>query len=48
MVHERGERHIVKPEKLIEQTMQAYGQRYEEEYGPISLVPEERVRKVYD
>ncbi len=48
MVHERGVRHIIEPEKLIEQTVQAYGQRYEDEYGPISPVPEHQVRAVYD
>jgi len=48
LVHQRGARHLVEPSKLIEGTRQAYGKRFEDEYGQILPVPESQVRAVDD
>ncbi len=48
VVHERGARHLVDPSKLIAGTKQIYGEDFEQEYGPILAVPEERLKVVRD
>lgn len=48
LVHQRGARHLVEPSRLIEGTRQAFGERFEDEYGPIVPVPEGQVRAVDD
>ncbi|MBI2851361.1 MAG: MBL fold metallo-hydrolase [Chloroflexi bacterium] len=48
IVHQRGASHIINPDKLIEGTRQAYGQKFEADYGPILPVPEKQVRAVAD
>jgi glyoxylase-like metal-dependent hydrolase (beta-lactamase superfamily II) len=48
VVHERGARHLVDPARLIEATRQAFGERFEDDYGPIVPVPEKQVRAVAD
>lgn len=48
LVHQRGVRHLIDPSRLIEGTRQAFGDRFEDEYGPILPVPEGQVRAVED
>lgn len=48
LVHQRGARHLVDPSRLIEGTRQAFGEKFEDEYGPILPVPERQVRAVED
>ncbi|MFC1943816.1 MBL fold metallo-hydrolase [Chloroflexota bacterium] len=48
LVHQRGVAHLIDPSKLIEGTRQAYGKRFEDEYGPILPIPEWQVRAVDD
>ncbi len=48
LVHQRGARHLIEPSRLIEATRQAYGEGFEDEYGPILPIPEQQVRAVED
>ena len=49
VVHPRGARHMVSPEKLIESVKSVYGEKeYTALYGDIIPVPENRVIKVQD
>ena len=48
LVHQRGARHLINPSRLIEGTRQAFGDRFEDEYGPILPIPERQVRAVDD
>ena len=48
LVHQRGARHLVEPSRLIEGTRQAFGEKFEDEYGPILPIPERQVRAVED
>ena len=48
LVHQRGARHLVEPLRLIEGTRQAFGEKFEDEYGPILPIPERQVRAVED
>jgi len=48
IVHQRGARHLIDPSKLIEGTRQAFGERFEDEYGAILPIPEQQVRAVED
>ncbi len=48
LVHQRGARHLVEPSRLIEGTRQTFGERFEDEYGPILPIPERQVRAVED
>jgi len=48
LVHERGARHLIDPSRLIEGTRQAFGEGFEDEYGPIVPIPERQVRAVQD
>ncbi|MFC1991434.1 MBL fold metallo-hydrolase [Chloroflexota bacterium] len=48
IVHRQGAQHLIEPEKLIEGTRQAYGEKFEAEYGPILPVPEYQVQAVED
>jgi len=43
IVHRSGARHFIDPRRLIEGTRAAFGEDFEEEYGPILAVPEEQV-----
>ncbi|MDP2729253.1 MAG: MBL fold metallo-hydrolase [Dehalococcoidales bacterium] len=46
VVHQRGARHLIEPSRLIEGTRRAYGEKFEDDYGPILPVPERQVRAV--
>ncbi len=48
LVHERALKHMLEPTRLIEGTRQAFGERFEEEYGPILPVPEGKIRAARD
>jgi glyoxylase-like metal-dependent hydrolase (beta-lactamase superfamily II) len=49
LVHERGARHMITPEKLQAGSLAVYGsQRYEEAFGSLVPVPEERVVIAHD
>jgi glyoxylase-like metal-dependent hydrolase (beta-lactamase superfamily II) len=48
VVHERGARHMIDPGRLTEATRQAFGERFEDDYGPILPVPDSRVHAVAD
>lgn len=48
IVHQRGARHLIDPSRLIEGTRQAWGERFEDEFGPILPIPEGQVRAVED
>ena len=48
LVHQRGARHLVDPARLIEGTRQAFGEKFEDEYGPILPIPLHQVRAVED
>ena len=48
LVHQRGAPHLVDPTRLIEATKQAFGERFEDDYGPILPVPEQRVDAVIE
>jgi len=49
VVHPRGRKHMINPEKLIESVKQVYGEeQYKELYGEILPIPAERVRMAED
>ncbi len=49
VVHPRGRKHMIDPEKLIKSVKQVYGEaRYKELYGDIVPVPKERVKTAND
>lgn len=48
VAHQRAARHLTDPSRLIESTRLAFGRNFEEHYGPILPVPEERLRPVAD
>jgi glyoxylase-like metal-dependent hydrolase (beta-lactamase superfamily II) len=48
LVHDRGIKYLVDTTRLIEATRQAFGEKFEDEYGPIRPVPESQVRVVMD
>jgi len=48
LVHQRGARHLIDPSRLIEGTRQAWGERFEDEYGAILPIAERQVRAVED
>lgn len=43
VAHLKGARHLMEPSRLIEGTRQAFGAHFEEEFGPILPVPEQRM-----
>ncbi|NIM10851.1 MAG: MBL fold metallo-hydrolase [Candidatus Aminicenantes bacterium] len=49
VVHPRGRKHMINPEKLIKSVKQVYGSaKYKEMYGDIIPVPKERVKTAND
>lgn len=49
VVHPRGKKHMINPEKLIESVKQVYGEaKYKELYGGIMSIPKERVAVAND
>lgn len=49
IVHPRGRKHMINPEKLIESVKQVYGEdQYKELYGDILPIPKERVHMAND
>ena len=49
VLHPRGRKHMIDPEKLIKSVKEVYGEaKYKELYGEIIPVPKERVRTVED
>lgn len=43
VLHPRGSRHLLDPARLVESTKMAFGDDFEERYGPITAVPEPQV-----
>lgn len=49
LVHPRGARHLVDPSRLVESSMQVYGeQAFHRMYGEITPIPVDRVREMED
>ncbi|MFC2006385.1 MBL fold metallo-hydrolase [Chloroflexota bacterium] len=48
LVHQRGAKHLIDPLRLTKATRQVFGERFEDEYGPILPIPESQVRAVED
>ena len=48
LVHEKGKKHLVDPEKLIAGARVVYGDRFDEMFDPICPIPEDRVEIVKD
>jgi glyoxylase-like metal-dependent hydrolase (beta-lactamase superfamily II) len=48
VVNRQGARHIIEPSRLIKSTRMAFGDDFEDTYGPILPVPESRLRVVGD
>lgn len=48
VVHPRGARHLISPERLIESTKLVWGQDFEKVLGPIMPVPESQLRVARD
>jgi glyoxylase-like metal-dependent hydrolase (beta-lactamase superfamily II) len=48
VVHPRGARHLISPERLIESTKLVWGQDFEKVLGPIISVPEAQLRVAED
>ncbi|MEE9202648.1 MAG: MBL fold metallo-hydrolase [Dehalococcoidia bacterium] len=48
LAHQRATRHFTDPSRLIESTRLSFGHHFEERYGPILPVAQERVRPVAD
>lgn len=46
-VHERGARHLVSPERLMESAYRVFGPRLDTLFGPMSPVPAERVKPLH-
>lgn len=46
IVYEKGLPHLVDPSRLIQGTKQAFGEDFEDEFGPILPVPENRIQTV--
>lgn len=46
VVHERGARHMVDPEKLMKSAYRVFGERLDELFGPLRPVPEDRLLAV--
>jgi len=43
VLHPRGSRHVIEPSRLVESTRMAFGDDFEDRYGPILPVPESQV-----
>ncbi len=48
VVHRRGARHLADPAKLIEASKTAFGDDFEQQYGVVLPVPENRIKSVDD
>lgn len=48
IIHEKGARHLLDPSRLIASTAQVFGEEWEEIFGPILPVPQERLSVVKD
>lgn len=48
LLHPRGAKHAINPSRLIESTKMAFGEDFEEFYGPIFPVPESQVKTPSD
>ncbi len=48
LAHQRATHHLTDPSRLIESTRLSFGRHFEEHYGPILPVAQERVRPVAD
>ncbi|MDD5094214.1 MAG: MBL fold metallo-hydrolase [Dehalococcoidia bacterium] len=48
VAHERGKRHLADPSRLIEASKKAFGPNFQNELGPISPIPEDRLITVQD
>jgi glyoxylase-like metal-dependent hydrolase (beta-lactamase superfamily II) len=43
LLHPRGAKHVINPTRLVESTKMAFGDDFEDRYGPILAVPERQV-----
>jgi glyoxylase-like metal-dependent hydrolase (beta-lactamase superfamily II) len=48
LVHPRGLKHAVDPSRLSDSVKMAWGDKYEDDFGPISAVPESQIKTVED
>jgi glyoxylase-like metal-dependent hydrolase (beta-lactamase superfamily II) len=48
IVHQRGARHLIDPSRLIESTRQAFGDKFEDEYGRIVPIAGQQVHAAQD
>ncbi|EFK95033.1 Metallo-beta-lactamase superfamily protein [sediment metagenome] len=48
IVHPRGLKHAVDPSRLIDSVKMVWGDKYEDDFGPITAVPESRIKTVKD
>lgn len=48
IVHPRGLKHAIDPSRLIDSVKMVWGERFEDNFGPIAAVPESRIKTVED
>ncbi len=48
LAHEKGKRHLVDPEKLIQGAKQVYGETFDELFNPILPISDERIKIMKD
>jgi glyoxylase-like metal-dependent hydrolase (beta-lactamase superfamily II) len=48
LVHPRGLRHAIDPSRLINSVKMVWGDNFEDDFGPITAVPESRIKTVQD
>jgi len=48
LVHPRGVKHIIDPSRLIDSVKMVWGDNFEDDFGPITAVPESQVKTVDD
>jgi len=48
IVHPRGLKHAVEPSRLIESVKMVWGENFEDHFGPIVPIPEDRIQAVND
>ena len=48
LVHPRGLKHAINPSRLIDSVKMVWGDNFEDDFGPISAVPESQVKTVDD
>jgi len=48
LVHPRGLKHAIDPSRLIDSVKMVWGDKFEEDFGPIAAVPESQIKTVED